>query len=216
MFEMMERRDRETAIYPRTLVYFVVHGEPTDWGGRLSDTGTKQIDDLCHSRIIPMLTAIYSSPDTPSVETARIMEREFGTPTIVLKDLSGYELKSGSDPARLAEQIRKWWSTDDHGHSLTSSVKRVKYTLTSIASNNVGGSIAVVVAPDVDVIFRSLVYGGEPTLKDWLDSEYASCTAYEYSRGGWSLVMPQENSFLTQPSSVQSRLPEELRRLLET
>jgi hypothetical protein len=52
-----------------------------------------------------------------------------------------------------------------------------------------------------------MIVGGDPQVEDWLYSGFASCASYEYSKDGWTLIMPPENSFLSDPTDVSTSLP---------
>jgi hypothetical protein len=59
-------------------------------------------------------------------------------------------------------------------------------------------------------LFYSLVTAAPLNIDEWLSTGFASCATYEYAKTGWALVMPPENSFLSDPTGVSDWLPENL------
>jgi len=202
----------------RTLVHLVVSGCPSQAGDRLSERGLNQIDELARSRLIPAVTRIFSGPERPVVESAEAMRRAFGAPLTVEKGLSDILHLKTSALQGIGQLLPKLWADPDlpsnSGESLNSSLHRIRQFAGSMVEKEKGGSLALVVGPTVRVLFDSLVTGGSPMIDEWLQSSHASCTVYEYHRGGWGLIMPAESSFLSEPTVLEDTLPDPIRKLL--
>ena len=94
------------------------------------------------------------------------------------------------------------------GESFLESRKRIGVCITNIAKKNSGNSVAIVTHPVVALLFDSLVCGGDLTQESLMSLGYASCASYEYSKDGWVLVMPFENSFLSEPTCFSDKITE--------
>jgi hypothetical protein len=82
--------------------------------------------------------------------------------------------------------------------------------MNNIGSKHPDDSVAVVCDTIQSCLFHSLVTAAPLALDNWLMTGFASCTTYEYAKTGWTLVMPPENSFLSEPTNVSDWLPENL------
>jgi broad specificity phosphatase PhoE len=162
---------------------------------------------------------IVCGPEQVVTESAQIASREFGVRYEVDRSLADVRIGRERDTKKHANLLMRWWSDPDfvapRGESLNEVRRRISTTMNSLASRNAGDSLAIIVSPAIEIVVRFLVFGGNPTIHDWLGCGYASCTAYEYLEGGWSLVMPSDNSYLSEPITVGDSLPVELRRELE-
>ncbi len=214
MFDLIQEKETGASLAPRTLVYVVVHGETEpDDSQSLSEAGREQVDDLIHSRIISTTSRIYSGPEEPSLETAGLLRKHFEVAVEVKDCLKSIELPESK--LRNYESVLKafWLQTETEGleESLQDVVHRISLCAEGIASGHVNDSIVLAVDSIVSAVFYWLVVGGEEFIEDWLDSGYASCGTYEYSsKKGWSLVMPPDNTFQREPSSVRDYLSNEL------
>lgn len=218
MFELVEKEEHLDLAGQRTLVHMVVSGCPSQAGDHLSEKGLNQIDELARSRLIPAVTRIFSGPEKPVVESAEALRRAFGAPLTVERSLSDILLLKTSALQEIGKLLPRLWTDLDlpsnTGESLNSSLHRIRQFAGTMVDKERGSSLALVVGPTVHVLFDSLVSGGAPMIDEWLQSGHASCTVYEYHRGGWSLVMPAEGSFLSEPTVLQDTLPDSVRKLL--
>lgn len=213
MFDLIQERETGTSLAPRTMVYVVVHGE-TDQEDcdSLSEMGQMQVEDLTHSRIISTASRIYSAPEEPVLETAGILRKHFDAAVEVKDCLQSIDL-----PVRHGEEYEStlktfWLQTEDSEleESLQEMADRISSCTVQIASRHTNDSIVFVVDSIASAVFYWLVAGGEDFIENWLDLGYASCGSYEYSKKGWSLVMPPDNTFQREPSSVRDYLSQEL------
>ena len=217
MFDLIQERDNEPLIGHRTTVYIVVPAETRE--GKLTERGTAQLDDLVHSRMITSSSRVYSASSKSETLTAERLAKEFDVKHIIDDDLG--EVKLGLedlDEKGVADTLRAIWTDLEFvppgGESLDQAERRVADSMNRIVSKHSNDSITVVLPPITGLLFISLVVGGIPTLEQWLDLGHASCAMFEYQRSSWSLVFPLDNSFLSEPSTVQETLPDEVVRVL--
>ena len=211
MFDLVQEPSNGVAM-SRTLVHVLNHGEPIPENlDELSERGKNQVFELARSRIVTGVRKLYSSPMKEAKATSRILREEFDTPVDVKDCLTEVALaKKRPTYKEMSEILPEMWEDSSFapkkGESLIAAQKRIGECLTSIAKRNSGDSVAIILHPIVCLLFDNLVCGGEPTPENWLSFGYASCATYEYSKDGWVLVMPFDNSFLSDPSSVSDTL----------
>ncbi len=211
MFEIIEEPDYGGAL-SRTMVYIAVSGEPNDNSSDLSEKGKQQIFELARSRLIAAPSKVYSDSSDACRNSAQIIAKELFTGSSGKDCLSEVNLGiKHPDEHFLKNELTKMWEELSYapksGESLIKSQERVSKCISEIAKTHPESSIGIVLSPIVASLFYRLVVGGKPAIEDWLYSSFASCTTYEYSKNGWSLVMPPESSFLSEPSSVIDTLP---------
>jgi len=220
MFDLVQERDVSKVLSSRTLVYLIVHGETQPENPEsLSEKGRSQVVELARSRVASGVQTIYTSSLKEASSTAAVLAKEFEAKTETKDCLSEVALGKGRPIGKqLVERLPTMWNDMNHvrpgGESFNTAKRRFGDCMNNIGERNAGESIVVVSHPIVAALFLSLVRGGAPQLEDWLYMGYASCTAYEYSNRGWSLVMPPDDSYLTEPTSVKDRLPKEVLQAL--
>ncbi len=217
MFELVNEESPVEVPWMRTSIRVVVHGEPVPLGTALSDRGQSQVEDLARSRLITTANVIISSKEDVSLSTAKILSAELNAPIEKMSCIE--EIRTLRPDHAKASQVAKFWQQPnkaDAGMESLSSVKtRLRDCMNKIVERYRGGMVVVVLSPALALIFLHLVDGGTPTLREWLDMGFASCSTFEYSKRGWHIVMPPENSFQTEPSTVQDWLPQEWRTEFE-
>jgi len=212
MFDLVQEREIGKSLASRTMVYVIVHGEPdVNKPDGLSERGKNQIGDLGRSRVATGVRKIYSSPAEMCLKTAGLLRKEFEAPVDVkecLKEAALGESKNND----LGALLKKMWDdpgfTHKSGESLFDARRRLGECMNIIGDRHTGDSVAVIVDPLLSAVFLSLVRGGEPRIEDWMHCGHASCATYEYSKRGWELLMPPDDSFLAEPSSISDTLPE--------
>ena len=212
MFDLVQERDLGPKISSRTMVYLVSHGQPEDIGSdKLGERGRRQVSELAYSRMIAGISRIYSSPNGAAMETSKILEQEFGVEISKIDCLADVNLKKRLDP----EVLALFWSDPNieitDGESIHESQQRFGDCLNNLVTKHRNDSIAIVSHPMIIVLFNSFVIGGIPQVEDWVYSGYCSCASYEVTRKSWNLVMPPDDSFLTEPSSILDSLPAEVK-----
>jgi len=212
MFDLVQERDLSPKISSRTMVYLISHGEPENIeSDKLGERGRRQVSELAYSRIIAGVSRIYSSPDGSAMETSKILDQEFGIGTSKIDCLADVDLKKNLDPETLA----LFWSDPNieikDGESIHDSQQRFGDCLNKLVTKHQNDSIVIVSHPMINVLFNSFVMGGIPQVEDWVYSGYCSCASYEVTRRSWNLVMPPDDSFLTEPSSILDSLPKEVK-----
>ena len=222
MFDLIQERDIGAKLSSRTMVYVITHAEnDLDNPSELTENGKTQAFELARSRVATGIFTIYSSTMEQAISTAEALREEFGSNLKTAKELIEVRLSKGQPSTeQLIEILPKLWDNPefepDNGESLMKARRRISDFMSQIIGKHRGEAIAVVTHPMMAVLFHTLVRGGIPEIADWLDMGYASCAAYEYSKDGWSLVLPHENSFLTTISTVRDRLPLQVLDVLDS
>jgi broad specificity phosphatase PhoE len=216
MFDIVEEKDIHKVFSTRALVYVITHGETEGQGSeRLSEKGQNQIAELARSRVATGVHAIFTSTMKEAAATAEILAKEFGVtvesrPCLVDAAIS----KGRPSPRQLADRLPIMWDDVNHtpigGESFNVARRRFGDCMNYVGEKSVGDTVAVVTHPLIAALFLSMVKGGGPILEDWLYMGHASCATYEYSSGGWSLVMPPDDSYLSETTSVADMLPRDL------
>jgi broad specificity phosphatase PhoE len=218
MFDLVQERDMGSRLAPRTMVYVITHGV-ADESGDLSEVGKNQVVDLARSRVVAGVTMIYSSSAKDTSTTAKILSKEFGAKTNTKDCLGEVKIGKGRQSTdELAKVLNEMWKDTDYqpekGESLMEARHRLAECVTGFSGKHKGDSIAIVTHTMLATLFHTLVKGGDPTVEEWLNMGHASCAAYEYAKGGWTLVMPPDNSYLTEMTAVQDVLPLEVTQAL--
>lgn len=214
MFDLIQERDLSARLAPRTMVYVITSGVADESDG-LSEVGRNQVVDLARSRVVAGVTMVYSSSAKDTAQTAKILSKEFGAKTSTRDCLKEVETgKSRLSTEELTMILPEMWKDTDYqpekGESLMDARHRLASCVSEFSAKHSGDSIAIVTHTMLATLFHTLVKGGDPTVEEWLAMGHASCAAYEYAKGGWTLVMPPDNSFLTQITVVRDILPPEV------
>lgn len=212
MFEMIQERDYGGDM-SRTIVYVILHGDSEkEKPRRLTEQGKEQIKELSRSRIVAAPARIYTSSSKACKETADILAKELMSKTEEKGCLAELNLaQKDPDEDYLRDVLPRIWKDQTYappsGESIFDAQQRFATCVHSIARAHPENSVAIIAEPLVFALFYRIVVGGETQVEDWLYSGFASCATYEYSKNGWALIMPPENSFLSQPTDVASSLP---------
>lgn len=213
MFEYVQEREHAARLEPRSMIYIITTGEINiDNLGKLSERGKNQVHELAYSRLVPGVSRIYSSPASEAMETSNILKKEFYC-NIEKRDCLvefklGFSLK---DEVLLRENLPQFWEDEDfkidNGESMAEARTRIRNCMNEIGLRHQGDSVAVITNPLTASIFYSLVTGVPSDLHEFLMTGFASCATYEHMKTGWTLVMPPDNSYLTEPSTIADILP---------
>jgi len=218
LFDIVEETGSEASLTPKTIVYVIVHGDPEADDEGLSSLGEDQVFELSRSRVMSGITRIYSSSNKACLETAGALRRNFEAPVEVKDCLDGFGFQIKEQPVSdIADMLEAYWDegyTPEEGKSLEESRIRISDCVNGIADKHSSDSIAIVVPPILSALLLSLVRGGEPRIEEWVMIGYCSCTTYQYSDTGWELVMPPDNSFLSERTAVKDKLPDGVLELL--
>jgi len=216
MFEYVQEREMGSRLEPRTLIYVITSGETLrDDSGNLTERGKNQILELANSRLIAGVRKIYTSSSTGDYETAKILSKEFDVRLNKKGCLDGFKLGvSWTDEEKLREVLPSLWNdhsyTIEKGESIDDAKERFGTCMNDIGGKHPDDSIAVVCGPIMSFLFYSLVTAAPLNITEWMATGFASCATYEYTKTGWTLVMPPENSFQSDPSCVSEWLPKNL------
>jgi broad specificity phosphatase PhoE len=191
----------------------VVPGEPDNQSkSGLSETGENQVFELARSRLLAGPEKIYHPKEKCCESTADTLAKELYSSSKKMDCLKevDFDIKEYTEDF-LKNEIPKIWQdmdyTTDSGESLREAQKRVSQCIDRLTKAHPDSTIGIVLPPMISILFHTLIVGGVAQLEDWLHLGYASCATYEYSKNGWALVMPPENSFLSQPSKIIDTLP---------
>ncbi len=211
MFDMAQESDSRGTL-TRTMVHIINHGEssPED-SHKLTEKGKNQIFELARSRIVTGIAKLYTAPSSECTESSNILAKEFDVRSKKIDCLRDISVGKKNIPLdEILEYFVEMWTdssySHDKGESFLESRRRMGECITSIAKRHSGDSFAVVTHPVVCLLFDTLVCGEDITEERFMDFGYASCASYEYSKDGWVLVMPFDNSFLSEPSTVSDNL----------
>jgi broad specificity phosphatase PhoE len=216
MFEYVQEREFSRRLEPRTMIYFITHGEvDKEKLGKLSERGRNQVTELAHSRLVVGVRTLYCSPAKETVETSEMLRREFDCRMEKRDCLADVRLGFGwDDEAHLRERIPLMWKKEnlsyEKGESFADARERIGECMNEISLKHPGDSVAIVTHPLIATLFFSLVTAAPLDINEWLNTGHASCATYEYTNTGWSLLMPPDNSFQSNPSSVADWLPENI------
>ncbi|MGY5859223.1 MAG: histidine phosphatase family protein [Candidatus Thorarchaeota archaeon] len=216
MFEYVQEREMGSGLELRTLLYVITSGEVMDDGsGNLSERGKNQILELASSRLVGGVRKIYSSTTSYDHETAKILSKEFDVRVDKKGCLDAFKLGfSWTDVIQLKEALPALWSDHNYqigkGESIEDAKERFGTCMNDIGRKHPDDSVAIVCDTIMSCLFHSLVTAAPLNIEEWLTTGFASCATYEYAKTGWTLVMPPENSFLSNPSCVSDWLPENL------
>ena len=216
MFEYVQEREMGSRLEPRTMIYVITSGEVMDDGsGKLSERGKNQILELASSRLVSGVRKIYSSSTSYDLETAKILSKEFDVRVDKKGCLDAFKLGfSWTDTDRLREALPALWNDHNYqiekGESIEDAKERFGTCMNDVGRKHPDDSVAIVCDTIMSCLFHSLVTAAPLNIEQWLTTGFSSCATYEYEKTGWTLVMPPENSFLTNPTCVSDWLPENL------
>ena len=209
MFEYVQERESSSPLTTRTMVYVITIGEPNkEDPEKLSERGENQVTEIAMSRVVAGVRRIYSATSKLAMGTSKILAEEFSAKIQKKNCLDDVKIGKKSDTH---QALLEMWKNEEYepsdGESFVLARERFGICMNEIASKHSGDVFAVVTHPLIGVLFHSLVTGAPLTIENWLSAGYASCASYEYSRKGWSEVMPTDNSYLSDPSSVADGYP---------
>lgn len=210
MFEYVQERESTSPLTTRTMVYVIIIGESDkDDPEKLSERGENQVTEIAMSRVVAGVRRIYSATSKLALSTSKILAEEFTAKIQKRKCLDDVNIGKKSDTH---QALLEMWKNEEYkpndGESFVLARDRFGECMNEIASKHSGDVFAVVTHPLIGVLFHSLVTAAPLDIDNWLSSGYASCASYEFSRKGWSEVMPTDNSYLSDPTSVADGYPE--------
>jgi broad specificity phosphatase PhoE len=214
MFEYVQEREMGSRLEPRTLVYVISSGELVrEDSGKLTGRGKNQILELASSRLVAGVRKIYTSSSNADHETAKILSKEFDIRLDKKGCLDGFNIGvSWADDEQLREALTAIWNNHDNnvgkGESIEEAKERFGTCMNDLGRKHPDDSFAVVCDTIMTCLFHSLVTAEPLSINNWFSTGFASCATYEYAKTGWTLVMPPENSFLSDPSCVSVWLPQ--------
>ncbi|MFW9794267.1 MAG: histidine phosphatase family protein [Candidatus Thorarchaeota archaeon] len=210
MFEYIQERETGSRLTPRTMVYLVTTGETDkEDSNKLSDRGENQVVEIALSRVVAGVRTIYSASSKLAMSTSKILSDEFRAKIQKRDCLDDVNLGNESEQREI---LLKMWENEEYessdGESFALARERFGMCMNEITSKHSGDVFAVVTHPLIAFLFHSMVTAAPLDIESWLSSGNASCASYEYSRKGWSVVMPPDNSYLSDPTSVADGYPE--------
>jgi broad specificity phosphatase PhoE len=210
MFEYVQERESRSPLTVRTMVHVIIIGEPDKENPeKLSERGDNQVLEIAMSRVVAGVRRIYSATSKLAMSTSKILAEEFSAKIQKRNCLGDVNIGKKSDSH---QELLEMWKNEEYQpndrESFALARERFGDCMNEIASKHSGDVCAVVTHPLIGVLFHSLVTAAPLAIENWLSAGYASCASYEYSRKGWSEVMPPDNSYLSDPASVADGYPE--------
>ena len=215
MFEYVQEREVGKRLDPRTMVYIITTGEPKGFNfDELSERGENQLFELARSRVATGVRLIYSAAERTSTKSADLLAMEFGSKVTKTNCLNSVKFGKGTEALdELKDRLSTMWQDEEFvpekGESLAEARERLGSCMGGIVAKHQDDVVAVIVSPIMAVLFHSHVAAVPLDITDWQTMGHASCASYEYSRG-WSVIMPPDNSFLSDPTTVADTFPEGL------
>ncbi len=215
MFEYVQEREVAKRLESRTLVYVITTGESDGFGSQnLSDRGENQIIEMARSRVATGVRILYSATNKLAAKSADMLGNEFESKVKKIDCLDSVNFGNDFDNLDLlADKLKKMWQDENYaienGESFSEARERFGTCMGGIIAKHQDDVLAVVVDPLMAILFHALVTAAPLDIEDWHSIGNAACATYEYSRG-WNVVMPSDNSYLSDPTFVKDNLPDEL------
>ena len=213
MFEYVQEREVGKRLEPRTMVYIITVGECDGFNSQtLTERGANQLFEMARSRVASGVRLLYTASGKLATKSADVLAKEFESKIKKTSCLNSIGF-STDDLDSLKETLTQMWQDEDFlpekGESLAEARERFGTCMGGIVSKHQDDVVAVVVDPLMAVLFHSHVTAAPLDISEWQSMGYASCASYEYSMG-WSVVMPPDNSYLSDPTTIGDTLPEGL------
>ena len=213
MFEYVQEREVGKKLESRTLVYVITVGESEGLNSQtLTQRGENQLFEMARSRVASGLRIIYTATDKLASKSADILAKEFEAKTKKTSCLDSIKFDTGNLDSLKATLTRMWQDegfVPENGESLAEVRERLGSCMGGIVATHQDDVTAVIVDPLIALLFHSHVTATPLDISEWQSMGYASCASYEYIRG-WNVVMPPDNSYLSDPTTVRDTLPEGL------
>jgi broad specificity phosphatase PhoE len=208
MFEYVQEREIGKRLESRTLVYVITVGEYEELGSqKLTERGVNQLLEMARSRVATGVRVIYSATDKVAEKSAEILAKEFESKVQKMECLNMVRFGDKSSIAK--EELEKMWQNEEYqpvnGETLAEVRERFATCMGSIVTKHQDDVFAVVVDPFLAALFYTHVTAAPLDINEWHSMGYAACATYEYSLG-WSVVMPSDNSYLSDPTNVGDTL----------
>jgi len=197
------------------MVYVITVGEGDGFNSQtLSERGANQLVEMARSRVATGARILYSATNKLATDSAKVLAKEFESKIEKIDCFASVNFgKAMDDLDSFGETLKQMWQNEDFhpekGESFAEARERFGNCIGSIVTKHQDDVIAVVVDPLIAILFHSHVTANPLDISEWNSMGYASCASYEYSRG-WSVIMPPDNSYLSDPTTVGDTLPEKL------
>ena len=215
MFEYVQEREVGKRLEPRTMVYVITVGDNEGFNSQsLTERGENQLFEMARSRVATGVRILYSATDKIATKSAEVLAKEFESKIKKKNCLDSVKFGNGSEVLEtLSETLKQMWQDEEFlpekGESFADAKDRFGTCMGEIVSKHQDDVVAVVVDPIMLVLFHSHVTASPLDISEWQSMGYAACGSYEYSRG-WSVVLPPDNSYLSDPTTVCDTLPDDL------
>jgi broad specificity phosphatase PhoE len=215
MFEYVQEREVGKRLEPRTMVYVITVGDQEGFNSEtLTERGENQLFEMARSRVATGVRILYTATNQLAIKSTDILAKEFEAKIKKMNCLDSVKFSNGSDDLEsLVEILKQMWQDEEFlpekGESFAKAKDRFGTCMGEIITKHQDDVIAVVVDPLMLVLFHSHVTATPLDISEWQSMGYAACASYEYSRG-WSAVIPPDNSYLSDPTTVGDILPDDL------
>jgi hypothetical protein len=159
---------------------------------------------MARSRVATGVRTLYSASDKLTSMSADILAKEFDSKVKKMNCLDSVKFAVHTDKA-LEEMLKDEEFRPDNGESIVEARDRFGTCMGGIIAKHQDDVVAVVVEPLMAFLFYSHVTATPFDISEFHSTGHASCASYEYSRG-WSVIMPPDNSFLSEPTTVLDTL----------
>ena len=213
MFEYVQEREIGKRLEPRTMVYVITVGECEGFNSQnLTERGENQLIELARSRVATGVRVLYSATDKIAVKSSDILSKEFESKVKKMACLDTVRFGTAAkDMDSLSGTLKQMWQNEEfvpeNGESFFEARERFGGCMGGIVAKHQDDVFAIVVDPLMAVLFHSHVIASPLDISEWQSIGYSSCATYEYSRG-WSVIMPPDNSYLSDPTTVSDTLPD--------
>lgn len=215
MFEYVQESEVGKRLEPRTMVYVITVGDHDGLDSQtLTERGENQLFEMARSRVATGVRILYSATNKLATKSSDVLAKEFESKIKKMKCLNSVKFSDESDDLdSLNETLKQMWQDEEYlpekGESFAKAKERFGSCMGEIATKHQNDVVAVVVDPLMLVLFHSHVTAAPLDISEWQSMGHAACASYEYSRS-WSVVLPPDNSYLSDPTTVGDTLPDDL------
>jgi broad specificity phosphatase PhoE len=197
------------------MVYVITVGDHDGFNSQiLTERGENQLFEMARSRVATGVRILYSATNKLATKSADVLAKEFESKIKKKNCLDPVNFGNGSEVLEtLSGTLKQMWQDEEFlpekGESFADAKDRFGTCMGEIVSKHQDDVVAVVVDPLMLVLFHSHVTAAPLDISEWQSMGYAACASYEYSRG-WSVVIPPDNSYLSDPTTVADTLPDDI------
>ncbi len=211
MFKLMEENELATGRNPPTTVYLVTYAEPDSGDpNRLSERGRSHMSELLKSRVMSDVKHVYSGTAKVMLHSAGIISRHFNSQVSVIDCLNDINLGKTQEEELWVRVWSDFTFSPHGGESMNNFIDRIVGCTIKIIRKHSYDNIVLMTSPLASAAIYHFVTGIEFNPEIWLEIGIPSCACYDFTITQWELVMPPDNTFLTEHIFMQDLLSEQL------